>query len=145
MMWRRPRALNLQVHLSRASNDDQIDSVFETITPQRIQALAVGSDPFFDTRREKLEALAARRAVPTIYHFREFAVVGGLLSYGVSASDAYRLVRVYTGRVLKGDKPAELPVMQAIKFEFVINLRTAKALGLDISDNFLSLADEVIE
>ncbi len=139
------RALNLQVHILRASNDDQIDSAFETITPQRIQALAVGADPFFDTRREKLVSLAARRAVPRIYHFREFAVVGGLLSYGVSASDAYRLVGVYTGRVLKGDKPAELPVMQAIKFELVINLRTAKTLGLDISDNFLSLADEVIE
>jgi len=105
----------------------------------------VAADPFFDTRREKLVALAARHAMPTIYHFREFALVGGLASYGIDASDAYRLVGVYTGRVLKGVKPAELPVMQAVKFQFVINLKTAKALGVKISDNLLSLADEVIE
>jgi putative ABC transport system substrate-binding protein len=90
-------------------------------------------------------ALAARHAVPTIYHFREYAVAGGLMSYGVDASEAYRLVGVYTGRVLKGVKPADLPVIETAKFQFVINLKTAKVLGVTISDNLLSLADEVIE
>jgi putative tryptophan/tyrosine transport system substrate-binding protein len=90
-------------------------------------------------------ALAARHAVPTIYHFREYAVAGGLMSYGVDASDAYRLVGAYTGRVLKGVKPADLPVIETVKFQFVINLKAAKALGVKISDNLLSLADEVIE
>jgi putative ABC transport system substrate-binding protein len=89
--------------------------------------------------------LAARHAVPMIYHFREYAVAGGLMSYGIDASEAYRLVGVYTGRVLKGVKPADLPVIQTVKFQFVINLKTAKSLGVTISDNLLSLADEVIE
>jgi putative ABC transport system substrate-binding protein len=139
------RAINLQIHILRAGTDREIDSAFETVAQQRIPALAVAADPFFDTRREKLVALAARHAVPTMYHFREFAVAGGLVSYGIDPSDAYRLVGVYTGRVLKGVKPAELPVLQSTKFEFVINLKTAKALGIKFSDNLLSLADEVIE
>jgi ABC-type uncharacterized transport system substrate-binding protein len=138
-------ALNLQVHILRASTEREIESAFETVAPQNIRALAVGADGFFDTRREKLVALAARHALPTIYHFREFAVAGGLVSYGVDASDAYRLVGVYTGRVLKGDKPADLPVVQSIKFQLVINLKTAKTLGLAIPDRLLALADEVIE
>src|SRR5262249_49172165 len=103
----------------------------------------VGKSAFCDG--EKLVALAARHAVPTIYHFREYAVAGGLMSYGVDASEAYRLVGVYTGRVLKGVKPADLPVIETVKLQFVINLKTAKALGVTISDNLLSLADEVIE
>jgi putative ABC transport system substrate-binding protein len=139
------RTLNLQVHILQASTDREIEAAFETVAPQGIQALAVAADPFFDTRREKLVALAARHTVPTIYHFREYAVDGGLMSYGVDASDAYRLVGVYTGRVLKGVKPADLPVIETVKFQFVINLKTAKALGVKISDNLLSLADEVIE
>ena len=139
------RTLNLQVHILRASTDREIESAFEAVAAQGIQALAVAGDPFFDTRREKLVALAARHAVPTIYHFREYTVAGGLMSYGPDASDAYRLVGVYTGRVLKGVKPADLPVMETVKFEFVINLKTAKSLGVTISDNLLSLADEVIE
>jgi putative ABC transport system substrate-binding protein len=138
-------SLNLQVHILRASTDREIDSAFEAVALQHIEALAVAADPFFDTRREKLVALTARYAVPTMYHFREFALAGGLLSYGIDASEGYRLVGVYTGRVLKGDKPAELPVIQAVKFQLVINLKTAKALGVKVSDNFLSLADEVIE
>jgi putative tryptophan/tyrosine transport system substrate-binding protein len=139
------RTINLQVQVLRASTDREIDSAFETIAAQHIQALAVAADPFFDTRREKLVALAARHAVPAMYHFREYVLAGGLVSYGIDASDAYRLVGVYTGQVLKSAKPAELPVMQATKFQFVINLKTAKALGIKISDNLLSLADEVIE
>ena len=139
------RTLNLQVHILQASTDREIESAFEAVAAQGIQALAVAADPFFDTRREKLVALAARHAVPTIYQFREYAVAGGLMSYGVDASEAYRLVGVYTGRVLKGVKPADLPVIDTVRFQFVINLKTAKALGLKISDNLLSLADEVIE
>jgi putative tryptophan/tyrosine transport system substrate-binding protein len=110
--------LNLQVHILQASTDREIEAAFETVAPQGIQALAVAADPFFDTRREKLVALAARHAVPTIYHFREYAVAGGLMSYGVDASDAYRLVGVYTGRVLNGVKPADLPVIETVKFQF---------------------------
>jgi putative ABC transport system substrate-binding protein len=139
------RTINLQIHVLRASTDREIDLAFETVAPQRIQALAVAGDPFFDTRREKLVALAARHAVPTMYHFREFAVAGGLVSYGIDPIDPYRLVGVYTGRVLKGVKPAELPVQQSTKFEFVINLKTAKALGLDVPPGLSARADEVIE
>jgi putative tryptophan/tyrosine transport system substrate-binding protein len=139
------RTIDLQVLALRASTDREIDSAFETIAAQHIQALAVAADPFFDTRREKLVTLAARHAVPAMYHFREYVLAGGPVSYGIDASDAYRLVGVYTGQVLKGAKPAELPVMQATKFQFVINLKAAKALGIKISDNLLSLADEVIE
>jgi putative ABC transport system substrate-binding protein len=105
--------LNLQVHILSASTDQEIESAFESVAPQHIQALAVAADPFFDTRRQKLVALAARYALPTMYHFREFAAAGGLVSYGISASDAYRQVGVYTGRVLKGAKPADRPVVQS--------------------------------
>ena len=139
------RTLNLQVDILQASTDREIEAAFEKVAPQSIQALAVAADPFFDTRREKLVALAAHHAVPTIYQFREYVVAGGLMSYGVDASDAYRLVGVYTGRVLKGVKPADLPVIETVKFQCVINLKTAKTLGVKISDNLLSLADEVIE
>jgi putative ABC transport system substrate-binding protein len=139
------RTINLQIRVLRASTDREIESAFETIATQRIRALAVTADPFFDTRREKLVALAARNAVPTMYHFREYVLAGGLVSYGIDASDGYRLVGVYTGRVLKGVKPEELPIMQATKFQLVFNLKTAKALGIKISDNLLSLADEVVE
>ena len=139
------RHLNLAIHVLRANTDREIDTAFETITQQRIPALLVAGSPFFDTRRDKLVALTARNAVPTMFQFREFVEPGGLKSYGANISEAYRQVGVYTGRVLKGDKPADLPVFQLTKFEFVINLKTAKALGVKISDNLLTLADEVIE
>jgi putative tryptophan/tyrosine transport system substrate-binding protein len=139
------RALGLKIHVLSASTDSEIDSAFESVTQQRILALAVGADPFFDTRRDKLVALAAHRALPAMYQFREYAEAGGLVSYGIDLSELYRQLGYYAGRILKGAKPAELPVLQPSKFEFVINLKTAKVLGIKFSDNLLSIADEVIE
>jgi putative tryptophan/tyrosine transport system substrate-binding protein len=139
------RAIGVQIFVLRASDDREVEGVFETVAQQRIPALVVSADPFFDTRRDKLVALAARHAVPAMYHFREFAAAGGLMSYGTDISEVWRQVGVYAGRILKGAKPADLPVMQPTKFEFVINLKTAKALGLAIPAGLLSFADEVIE
>jgi putative ABC transport system substrate-binding protein len=139
------RAINLQVHVLRADTDSDLDAAFDTVVQRSLGALAVAAGPFFDTRREKLVALAARHAVPTMYHFREFAAAGGLVSYGIDPVEVYRQAGIYTGRVLKGTKPSELPVMQATKFEFVINLKTAKALGLDVPPGLSARADEVIE
>jgi putative ABC transport system substrate-binding protein len=139
------RAMNLPIHVLRADTDREIDAAFENVARERIPALMVAAGPFFDTRREKLVALAAKNAVPTIFHFREFAEAGGLMSYGIDFSEAYRQVGVYTGRVLKGARPGDLPIMQATKFEFVINQKTARSLGVKFSDNLLSIADRVIE
>jgi putative tryptophan/tyrosine transport system substrate-binding protein len=139
------RAIGLQIHVLRANTDREIEAAFETIAQHRIAAVAVASSPFFDTRRDKLVALAARHSVPTIYQFREFVAAGGLVSYGNDPIDAYRQVGVYAGRILKGAKPADLPVLQPTKFELVINLKTAKALGLDVPLHLQQLADEVIE
>jgi putative ABC transport system substrate-binding protein len=139
------RAIALQLHVLRASTDREIDVAFESVAQDSIPALAVAGDPFLNTRRDKLVALAARHAVPTMYPFRDSAVAGGLMSYGIDISEVWRQLGVYAGRVLKGAKPADLPVVQPTKFEFVINLKTAKALGVKISDNLLSLADELIE
>jgi putative ABC transport system substrate-binding protein len=139
------QAVSVQIHVFRARTEDEIDASFAAISQRRLDALAITADPFFDTRREKLVALAARYAIPTMYHFREYAVAGGLMSYGIDNVAAYRQVGVYAGQILNGSKPSELPVMQATKFLLVLNLKTAKALGLKISDNLLSLADEVVE
>ena len=139
------RALGQSLVVLDGGSDEKIEAAFAALAPQRVGALLVGADPFFDTRRERLVALAAQHRVPAIYLFREYALAGGLMSYGTSVTDMYRLVGLYVGRVLKGEKPADLPVVQVTKFEFVINLKTAKALGVKISDNLLSLADEVIE
>jgi putative tryptophan/tyrosine transport system substrate-binding protein len=139
------RAIGVQTHVLRASTDGEIDKAFASIAQHRIPALAVASDPFFTSRRDKLAALAARHAVPAMYPFRDYAVAGGLMSYGIDLPEVYRQVGLYAGRVLKGAKPADLPVMQPTKFELVINLKTAKALGLDVPLHLQQLADEVIE
>jgi putative tryptophan/tyrosine transport system substrate-binding protein len=138
-------AINLKIQVLRSSTDREIDVAYETVAQQHIDALLVTADPFFDTRRAKLVALAARHKMPTMYHLREFPAAGGLVSYGVDFADVYRQVGIYTGRVLKGEKPADLPVMQASKFEFVINMKTAKALGLEVPLGLSAGADEVIE
>jgi putative tryptophan/tyrosine transport system substrate-binding protein len=139
------QAIGQPIGVLRASTDSEVEAAFESITVRRIPALLVASDPFFNSRRDLLTMLAARAAVPTMYGFRDYVVAGGLLSYGIDLSDVYRQLGLYVGRVLKGAKPAELPVQQPTKFEFAINLKTAKALGITLSDNLLALADEVIE
>jgi putative tryptophan/tyrosine transport system substrate-binding protein len=139
------RARGLKIHVLRAATDREIDAAFETVAREHIAAITVAADPFFDTRRDKLVALAARHAVPTMYHFREFAAAGGLMSYGIDNRDVYRQIGVYAGQILRGAKPANLPVLQPTKFEFVINLKTAKTLGVTIPSGILSIADAVIE
>jgi putative ABC transport system substrate-binding protein len=139
------RALDLQVQELRVSTDADIELAFETVARQRIAAVLVAARPFFDTRRDKLVTLAARHAVPTMYAFREFPAAGGLISYGVDARVVYRQIGVYAGGILKGEKPAELPILQPTKYELVINLKTAKALGLKVPLTLQVAADEVIE
>jgi putative ABC transport system substrate-binding protein len=128
-----------------ASTESEIDSAFAKLVQQRVGGLMVTGDPFFVSRRNKLVALAAQHGVPTIYVQREFAVAGGLISYGTNLADAYRQVGIYAGRILKGAKPGDLPVVQPTKFDFVINLKSARSLGLDVPPRLLTLADEVIE
>jgi putative tryptophan/tyrosine transport system substrate-binding protein len=128
-----------------ASSHTEIEAAFETIVQQGAGALDVNSDALYFTERDQLAALALRHGVPVIYQYRDYAAAGGLMSYGMDPSDGYRIVGVYTGRILKGEKAADLPVQQATKFELVINLTTAKALGLTIPETLLATANEVIQ
>src|SRR5207247_515105 len=125
--------------------ESDFDATFRTLSQRGAGALLVTASPFFNSWREKLVLMAARHAVPAIYEWREFAEVGGLMSYGTSLADAYHQGGIYTGRILKGAKPADLPVMQATKFEFVINLKTAKALGITVPQSLIIQANDVIE
>jgi len=135
----------VKVQILKASTDREIDAAFVSLVQARTGALLVGSDFLFNSRIEQVTALAARYAIPTMYSFREFVAAGGLISYGISLIEQYRQVGLYAGRILKGEKPADLPVIQATKLALIINLKTAKALGLQIPDRLLALADEVIE
>jgi putative tryptophan/tyrosine transport system substrate-binding protein len=137
--------LGLQIEVLTVGSNRDIDMAFATLLQKRVDALLTAPSPLFGARRLELAMLAARSAVPAMYHDRLFTEAGGLMSYGNSLADVYRQVGVYTGRILKGEKPADLPVMQPTKFEFVINLKTAKALGLNLPPTLLALADEVIE
>src|SRR5262249_34472833 len=139
------RALGRQFAVLSARNEIEIDAAFQTILERRIGALLIGTDPFFNSRRNQLTALAARHTIPTIYPLREFVAAGGLMSYGTNNAEEYRQAGIYVGKILKGAKPGDLPVIQPTKFELVINLSAAKVLGLTVPDKLLALADEVIE
>ena len=139
------RTLGIGLDVFRASNDSEIAAAFATIAQQRPDALVVNADPYFTSRREQILPLVAHLAIPSIHSPRDWVVSGALMSYGTDTDDSYRQAGIYAGRILKGEKPADLPVLQPTKFELVINLKTAKALGLEVPANLLALADEVIE
>jgi putative ABC transport system substrate-binding protein len=139
------RTINKRLFVSKASNDTELAAAFDALLQQQVGALLVAADPYFDTRREKLIAFASQNRLPAFYHFRDYVVAGGLISYGPSVTDGYRQAGIYVGRILKGAKPAELPIVQPTKFELVINQKTAKAMGFTIAPSILARADEVIE
>ena len=139
------RTIGRRLFVAKASDDEELNAAFALLLRQGIGALLVAADPYFDTRRDRIIAFAAQNRLPAVYHFREYAFAGGLVSYAPSITDAYRQAGNYTGRVLKGEKPADLPVLQPTKFDFVINLKTAKTLGLAVPFGLLNAADEVIE
>ena len=138
-------ALGLQLNVLSASSQSDFDNAFVMLIRQRTDALIVSADPFFISHRDQLVALTMRHSIPAIYYAREFAVAGGLISYASSFADSFRQAATYVGRILKGEKPGDLPVLQPTKFELVINLKAAKTLGLPIPDKLLALANEVIE
>jgi putative ABC transport system substrate-binding protein len=137
--------LDERIQIALAGNDGELESAFESLVQARAEALLVCSDPFFDTRSDRIVGFATQHKMPAVYQFREYAVRGGLMSYGINLPEGYRQVGTYAGQVLKGIKPADLPIVQSIKFEFVINLKAAKALGLEVPPMLLARADEVIE
>jgi putative ABC transport system substrate-binding protein len=139
------RALAKSVQIVEARDERGIETAMSGLARSKVEALLVAADPFFYAHHEQLVGLAARHAIPTMYEFREYALSGGLMSYGISLSDAYRQIGVYTGRILKGTKPSDLPVMQPTQFELVINLKTARTLGLNVPATLLARTDEVIE
>ena len=139
------RSIGQRLIVAKASTDEELDAAFTALVRERAHALLVAADPYFDTRRDRIVGFAQRQRLPAIYHFREYVLAGGLLSYGISLTDAYRQFGVYTATILKGAKPADLPVLQPTKFELVINLKTGKALGLTIPQSLLLRADEVIQ
>jgi putative ABC transport system substrate-binding protein len=139
------RALGIQIPVLNASTEHELDDAFASLGKLGASGLVVPAEPFFDSQRERIVSLAVQHVVPMISSLREYVVAGGLMSYGPSLPDSYRRAGIYVGRVLKGEKPADLPVMQPTKFDLVINLKTAKALGLDIPPTLLALADEVVE
>jgi len=138
-------AIGLQIDVVEASESREIEAAFRTLVRNRADALVIGADPFFASRRLQLATLATRHAIPAIFNIREYAEAGGLMSYGTSLIETYRQVGIYTGKILKGAKPADLPVEQSSKFELVINLPTARALGIEVPPSLLARADEVIE
>ena len=144
-VWPRAARSQQREGILNASTDAELEAAFATLAQQRVAAMVVAADPFFDTRRDRIIALAAQHKLPALYHSREYVMEGGLMSYGVSFSEAYRWLGIYASRVLLGTKPAELPVMQSVKFELVINMKTAKALAFAVPDKLLALADEVVE